>query len=145
MLVPLSRLSPQYHAISMAGKHLERVWGHWRRRYGVAGQDPDSRTYRRESVPCQRLRAQTARLIEWFRILLRLGWLAGRTPRRQTKPVEVDGSRRAGNLRRARDPYRLDVAYGRYAVAAGTATSPDPPPPDPDPPPDEGGELPLAS
>jgi hypothetical protein len=115
LLVPLSRLSPQYHAMSIAGKHLGRVWGHWRRRYGVAGQEPDTRTYRRESVPCQRLRAQTARLIEWFRILLRLGWLAGRTSRRQTHIKTIAGTRRLNNVLRARERHRLNVPFGRYA------------------------------
>jgi len=144
MLVPLSRMSVEYHAMSIAGKHLERVWGHWRRRYGVAGQEPDTRTYRRESIPCQRLRAQTARLIEWFRILLRLGWLAGRSARRRTHAKLVDGSRRLGNVLRARDRARLSVPYGRYAVQGEVATNPDPPPPGDDPPPDEGDELTLA-
>lgn len=143
LLVPLSRLSPQYHAMSIAGKHLERVWGHWRRRYGVAGQEPDTRTYRRESVPCQRLRAQTARLIEWFRILLRLGWLTGRTSRRQTHIKTIDGSRRLNNVLRARERHRLNVPYGRYAVQAGIATNSDPPPQGDDPPPDDGDELTL--
>ena len=103
-----------------------------------------SRTCRRESIPCQLLRAQTARLIEWFRILLRLGRLAGRTARRKTTAITIDGGRRANNTQRARDRHRLNIPYGRYAVAAELAISPDAPPPDPDPPPDDGDEPTLA-
>jgi hypothetical protein len=130
LLLPLSRLTPEYHAMSVAGKHLERVWGHWRRRYGLAGKNPETRVYRRHSVPCQQLRADAARFIEWFRVLLRLGWVAGRAARAETDERAIRGDRRLNNVLRARSRHRLAVPYGAYAHAAGLAPDPSPPPTD---------------
>lgn len=39
LLVPLSRLTEQYHALSREGKHAGRVHHHARQRYGAAGKD----------------------------------------------------------------------------------------------------------
>ena len=78
MLIPLLRLHPSYHAMSKAGKALERAWSAWRERYGLAGKRPETRARRRYCIPCQELRAHTARFIDWFRILLRHGFLARR-------------------------------------------------------------------
>lgn len=56
MLIPLSRRSETYHALADAGKSLEHVFRHWRDRYRVAGNNPDTRP-RRPGLAWQELRA----------------------------------------------------------------------------------------
>lgn len=128
LLVPLSRLTPEYNAMRRVGLNLERVWGHWRQRYRVAGKAPDTRTRRRQSVVCQDLRAEAARFIDWFRILLRNGWLGSHRRRNDGEEKEVSGHRRLSNILRARDRHGLSLLYGRAAFEAGFAPDPDPPP-----------------
>ena len=128
ILVPLSRLTEQYNALRKAGKTMERVWRHWRDRYNVAGKNVDSRTFRRQSRECQELRAQTARFIEWVRVLVRHGWVGSHRRRNDNEPSKVDGAKRLLNILRARDRHAVDLPYGRYAIAAGFAPDPDPPP-----------------
>lgn len=128
MLVPLSRLTDQYNALRKVGKSMERVWRHWRDRYGVAGKTIDTRTLRRQSRDCQELRAQAARFIEWFRILLRHGWAGSHRHRNDNEPTPASGAARLRNILRARDRHGLDLPYGRYAIAAGFAPDPAPPP-----------------
>jgi hypothetical protein len=128
LLVPLSRLTEQYNAMRHVGLNLERVWGHWRQRYRVAGKAPDTRTRRRESITCQELRAEAARFIDWFRILLRNGWLGSHRRRNNGEEKQVSGKRRLGNILRARDRHGLNLPYGRAAFEGGFAPDPDPPP-----------------
>jgi hypothetical protein len=90
--------------------------------------NPETRAHRRHSVPCQQLRGDAARLIEWFRILLRLGWVAGRHARTECDERPVRGDRRLRAV--LRDRHRLAVPYGAYAHAAGLAPDPEPPPAD---------------
>ena len=94
MLIPLNRLTEQYNALRVTGKTMERVWRHWRDRYNVAGKNLESRTFRRQSQLCQELRGETARLIEWVRVLLREGWLGG-TRRSVDAPAPVVRQRQA--------------------------------------------------
>lgn len=129
LLIPLNRLTDQYHALSVASKSMERVWHHWRDRYGVAGKHADTRTLRRESRECQELRSQAARLIEWFRILLRNGWAGSHRRAPEAAPKQVSGARRLRSTLRSRERNRVDVPYGRYAVGAGYAPDAEPPPP----------------
>lgn len=128
LILPLSRLHPSYHAMGVASKQTERVWHHWRTRYAIAGKNSATRTKRRRSQPCQELRAQAARFIEWLRILMRHGWLASTRVRNTNTPVPVDGSRRLRSLLWARKRYRLDLPYGIYAHKAGFALDANPPP-----------------
>ena len=127
MLIPLSRHHDSYHAMAVAGKALERAWSAWRERYGLAGKQPETRSRRRYCIPCQELRAQTARFIEWFRILLRHGFLASA---RHSAPdvFSFDGGRRLRSTLRARDRHGLNRPYGTHAEAAGLAPNAQPPP-----------------
>jgi len=127
LLIPLSRLSEPYNALRVAGKNMERLWRHWRDRYAVAGKNIDARTLRRQSLPCQELRAEAARLIEWFRVLLREGWLGSRRRSAETDPTSISGEKRLSSILAARDRHGVNLPYGRYAVAAGFAAGPDPP------------------
>ncbi len=137
MLIPLSRLTEPYNALRRVGKSMERVWGDWRARYGVAGKNAETRTTRRHSELCQELRAEGARLIEWCRILLRQGWLGSHRHRNTREPKDVSGARRLGNILRARERHGLNLPYGAYAVEAGFAPDRAPPPADSTGPPDD--------
>lgn len=128
MLIPLSRLTESYNALHVAGKNLERVWGHWRQRYRVAGKAPDTRTRRRQSIGCQVTRSQAARFIDWFRILLRNGWLGSHRTRNDGEPAVISGLRRLKSILSARTRHGLNFPYGQAAFAAGFALDPDPPP-----------------
>jgi hypothetical protein len=120
LLVPLSRRSERYHALSQAGKSLEHVFRHWRDRYQVAGNSPDTRP-RRPGIAWQELRASAALLVEWLYLSLRHGWL-GSHRHRNTNPVRtLSGRRRLANVLGARRRHGLDLPYGPAAVAAGLA------------------------
>ena len=56
LLVPISRLTRYYHAVRKSHEHFERVFRHWRDRYGVAGKNADTRL-KRPGLPFQQLRA----------------------------------------------------------------------------------------
>jgi hypothetical protein len=129
ILVPLSRRHPSYHAMAVAGKSLERTWSAWRERYGLAGKRPETRPRRREAIPCQELRAQTARFIEWFRVLLRHGFI-GSARRRPAEAFPFNGEWRLRAMERARTRHGLDRPRGAHAIAAGFLPEPKPPPDD---------------
>jgi len=131
--VPLSRLTEPYHAMHIAGKNLERVWNHWRQRYRVAGKAPDTRTRRRLSISCQEARSQAARFIDWFRILLRNGWLGTHRQLNNGQEKIISGARRLQNILTARRRHGLALPYGPAAFNAGFAPSPAPPPEPPAP------------
>lgn len=133
LLVPLSRLTESYNAMHIAGKNLERVWNHWRQRYRVAGKAPDTRTRRRLSIGCQETRSQAARFIDWFRILLRNGWLGSHRLLNDGEEATISGTRRLQNILRSRTRHGLSFPYGQAAFAAGFALDPDPPPEPPGP------------
>ena len=78
LLVPLPRTHPLYTDLHEAHFETgERFFANFCGRYFVFGDDKSSRLKRFRSLEAQRLRAQTARFLEWFRISLRFGWLAG--------------------------------------------------------------------
>lgn len=99
---------------------------------GATGTPSPARTSTREPFaakawPCQELRAEAARLIEWFHVLLREGWLGSRRRSAETDPTSISGEKRLSSILAARDRHGVNLPYGRYAVAAGFAAGPDPP------------------
>lgn len=120
MLVPLSRRSETYHALGDMSKSMEHVFRHWRDRYGVAGNNPDTRP-RRPGMGWQELRASAALLVEWFCLSLRHGWLGSHRRRNTEQPVPCQGRRRLRIMLGARRKASLDLPYGPAAVAAGLA------------------------
>lgn len=81
-------------------------------RYQVAGNSNANRPKRLQSMPCQRLRAAAALILEWLRICLRQGWIAAHVRRNPEQPVARRDPemavRRIGSERR-----RLAVPYSR--------------------------------
>lgn len=120
LLTPLSRRSERYHAIADAGKSLEHIFHHWRDRYQVAGNNPDTRP-RRPGMAWQELRASAALLVEWIFLSLRHGWLGSHRRRNGAAPKLIHGRRRLGNVLRARRRHGLDLPYGEAAINAGFA------------------------
>lgn len=128
LLLPLSRLTEQYHAMSSGGKQMERIWAHWRQRYNIAGKSADTRTRRVGSVRCQELRAEAARLVDWFRILLLNGWLGSNRITNDQDVAPVYGRGRLSNVLRKRERSGLNLPYGPAAHAIGYAADANSPP-----------------
>jgi hypothetical protein len=120
LLVPLNRLTPFYHAVRKGHQHFERVFRHWRDRYGVAGKNADTRL-KRPGLPFQQLRASAALAIEWFRICLRYGWLGSARRREYGEVRAIRAVRSLKGLLRVRKQHGLSLPYGRAAVKLGLA------------------------
>jgi hypothetical protein len=132
-LVPLWRTEEAYMALRDSHSEYERVHHHWRERYGVAGQDTDTRPARRGRA-VQQLRANAALCIEWLYILLREGWLGSSRNGRPVDPSRliIRTAREAvSDLLSRRRADGLDQPYTLNAEA----TEPPDPPPDEDRPP----------
>jgi hypothetical protein len=120
LLVPLSRRSPLYHALSRRSKNYERTFRHWRSRYLVAGNGVDARP-KRPGIAWANLRASAALLLEWFRISLRHGWLGSHRRRNLQGPTRFSSRGRERRLADSRHRSGLDLPYGPAAVRAGVA------------------------
>lgn len=85
------------------------------------------------SLEAQRLRAQAARFLEWFRICLRFGWLAGHKAARaaELRAKNGIGADSHQGLLFNRRKRRLDLPYGDAAVRCGLARAGPPPAPPP--------------
>jgi len=59
-------LNPTYYTLRKSHENFERIFRHWRDRFGVAGKNADTRL-ERPGVPCQELWTSAALVIEWFR------------------------------------------------------------------------------
>lgn len=113
LLQPLTVTHEIFQTLRQLHGNLERVWGHYRARYASFGKDTTSRL-KRLGVSPQRLRGNAALVIDWFRVMLRHGWLgswrtqnshgpkAAKQPLKRLKKIE--------DVRRARG---LDVPYGK--------------------------------
>ncbi len=123
MLLPLSRLHPLYydlHATHLAS--AERMHGLWRSRYHVFGDDKTMRLKRwSRSLHAQRLRAQAARFLEWFRLCLRHGWIVGHNRIRDEEPYARNGSGETSyrGMQRNRRTLHLHIPYGEAAIRSG--------------------------
>jgi hypothetical protein len=145
LLLPIPRHSDVYQTLLAAHKNREGVFDAWRDRYGVAGNSHASRPKRLQSMPCQRLRAAAALILEWFRICLRQGWISAHVKRNPNQPKphrhpEIELRRIAAERR------RLALPYGPAAEAIGINRSGPPPPGaplEPLPPPPDDDALPF--
>ena len=107
---------PMTHKLFQTMRHLhgglERTWGHYRARYAYAGKDTTSRL-KRLGVRPQQLRGEAALLIDWFRVMLRQGWLGSWKVQNPNTPQVVSAPlkklQQLADIRRARG---LDVPYG---------------------------------
>jgi len=118
LLVPLSRLHPLYFECRNAHMSFERLFKHWRDRYVVFGDDQTARLKCwTSSVSAQRLRAEASRFLEWFRVCLRHGWIAGHKTINQVRLWSAGHGGEAGveKLLERRRRLDLDHPYGSAA------------------------------
>jgi hypothetical protein len=120
LLLPISRMTPFYHALRESHSSVEGVFRSWRDRYGVAGKTADTRL-KRPGVPFQQLRAEAALAIEWFRICLRYGWLGSARRREYGEIRTTDGTYRLDRLLATRRRRGLNLPRGPAAVKLGLA------------------------
>lgn len=116
LLQPLNLTQPLYHALREMHFTFERIFDHWRKRYGVYGKNPSS-CLRRKGVPAQRLRAEAALFLDWFRISLRHGFLGSWRTINDNEPTNLmaQGAKRLANVLAARRRRMLDLPYGAAA------------------------------
>jgi hypothetical protein len=116
LLLPLNLTQPLYHALREVHFSFERVFGHWRSRYGVYGKNAAT-CLRRRGTGAQQLRAQAAVFLDWFRICLRHGFLGSwRTRNNQAAAVITSkGSSRLEKVLGARRKRYIDLPYGAAA------------------------------
>jgi hypothetical protein len=116
LLQPLALTQEIYHALREMHFSFERIFGHWRQRYGVYGKNA-STCLRRKGVPAQRLRAQAAVFLDWFRISLRHGFLGSWRTRNMKSPAVITGkgAKRLKNVLDSRRRRLLDLPYGPAA------------------------------
>lgn len=134
-----------YNAVAERHETFEMSFDADRDRHRLAGKDKSSILPRR-GVPAQRLRAEIARLLDWFRASLWNGWIEGRHRVNQKEPVDLMGPHvnrhrqakpglglnRLARIMGARRRRNLNFPYGPAAERLGLV------PPRPAPPP-EGG------
>jgi hypothetical protein len=150
MLTGLPLTTQLWHAVAERHGTFEAVFGNDRDRHGFAGKDQSGRLSRR-GVPAQRLRGEISRMLDWFRICLRHGWIDGWENRNPNVPVDlmadrVDrrGRRRSGlggnalaSVLRDRRDRGLNLPYGSVAERLGLIPPTQPLPPEAgEPPPD---------
>jgi hypothetical protein len=123
LLQPINRTEQLYHDLLQAHSNKESLFHHWRHRYAVAGNDFAERPKRRQSVPCQALRAAAGLLVEWLRLCLRHGWLGShRTINRADIEVREGGRGDWAKVWESRRDLDLDLPYGPKALDLGYAT-----------------------
>jgi hypothetical protein len=125
-LLPMWRTSEVYLALRNAGKHHEAPHQYWRSRYGVAGDSTDTRPKRR-GIGWQQLRSNAALVVEWLRILHRMGWL-GSARRVKRGLVATDGKAARDRLLTHRAGLGLNRPYSFTPDGAVLADPPGAPP-----------------
>jgi hypothetical protein len=129
LLQPINRTHKVFWDLHEAHKNKEGLFLHFRWRYNVAGNDFAERPKRRQSVPCQQLRAAAGMLVAWLRACLKHGWFASaRRPIADEHVKRRTGGR--GNWRAVmnrRDSLALWLPYGTAAHALGLAPDALPP------------------
>jgi hypothetical protein len=100
---------------------MERTWRDRRKRYRVAGADETGKL-KRFGIGAPRLRAAMARVLAWFRLCLRHGWIEGYEGEiNYSEPHERNGNDMLLTLWRTRRLNGLDIPYGPVATALGIA------------------------
>lgn len=109
---------------------MEHTFRHQRQRYRTIGNDETGKL-KRFGTDVHALRCEVARLVEWFRLSVRFGWLDSERRIKRVREVLRRGHRAVTNLRFARTRRGLAVPYGTQAFRLRWAASPEVPPPNP--------------
>jgi len=117
---PLTREEPLYFELSAAGKPGEKNNALDRRRYMLAGADPDTRA-KRIGISFLDLRAALGSFLDIFRVLLRQGWLESDARKNPWAPVRRNGEKALASFRRRLRRLGLLLPRGPQAVKLGLA------------------------
>jgi hypothetical protein len=119
LLIPLWKTDPIHQLLLRSHERYERVHGHWRQRYRVAGDTLEGRPKRR-GIKWQQQRANAALMCEWLRICWRQGWLGSAARnRREPRRFRWQGERGVEALLARRQEALLDIPYGPNAARLG--------------------------
>lgn len=128
LLIPVSRLTERYYALRNAHSNMEHVFHHQRQRYRTIGNDQTGKL-KRFGSGAHELRSEVARLLEWFRLSVRFGWLGSERRIKHIRETIRRGWRALRQVEGARIRRGLHLPYGKQAHRLGWALTPDVPPP----------------
>lgn len=128
LLIPVPRTEERYYALKAAHKNMERTFHHQRQRYRTIGNDETGKL-KRFGIGAHQLRSELARLMEWFRLSIRFGWIGSERRYRKIILVTRRGHRALASVMASRIRRGLQIPYGRQAFRRGWAPTPDIPPP----------------
>jgi hypothetical protein len=107
---------------------MEHVFRHQRQRYRTIGNDETGKL-KTFGMGAHELRCEVARLIEWFRLSVRFGWVGSERRYRKIFQVVRRGHHALRKMLAARDRRGLSLPYGPQAHRLGLAPTPGVPPP----------------
>ncbi len=117
-LLPVWRTQETYFALRETHGNFERVHRIWRDRYRVGAATHEMRPKRR-GIDWQQLRANSALLVEWLRILSRHGWTGSARGNYCAAEKEDIGEKALERFMENRQALGLNGPYGPVAVAEG--------------------------
>ena len=130
LLLPVPRTEERYHALKNAHKNMEHVFHHQRKRYRTDGNDETGKL-KRFGMAAHALRVEVARMLEWFRLSLRFGWIGGETRHKKIVLIVRRNKEALAAVLASRIRRGLQLPYGRQAFRRGWAPTADVPPPKP--------------
>ncbi len=132
MLTGLPLTTQLWHAVAERHGTWEAIFGNDRDRSSFAGKDTTGMLSRR-GVPAQRLRGEISRMLDWFRVCLRHGWIEGWENLNENEPIDLMADRvdrrgvtkygigkgRLARVMGARRIRGLNLPYGSVAERLG--------------------------
>ncbi len=150
MMTGLPLTTQLWHAVAERHGTWESIFGNDRDRSGFAGKDTTGMLARRGVAP-QRLRGEISRMLDWFRLCLRQGWIEGWERQNPHEAIDLMadqvnhrgvvkygiGKGRLARVMGARRRRGLNLPYGSVAERLGLVAPPadveaGEPPPDAD-------------
>ena len=112
LFLPVPRTEERYYALKAAHTNMEHVFRRQRQRYRTIGNDETGKL-KRFGIGAHQLRSEVARLMEWFRISIRFGWIGSERRYRQDPTlVTRRGHRALNNVLAARKRRGLQFPAG---------------------------------
>jgi hypothetical protein len=111
MLQPLNLTDPLYEQLRHRHGSTERIHLHLRGRYREGGKETIVR-FKRTGIGAVKLRAAAIVFIEWFRVLLRHGWLGSWRKINKARPSLRPGGARLLKVMLSRKKCGVDLPYG---------------------------------
>lgn len=132
LLLPVPRTEERYHALKNSRKNMEHVFRHQRQRHRTIGADETGKL-KRFGMGAHVLRCEVARLLEWFRLSIRFGWIGNEARPGKFVLIVRRGAKALASTNASRIRRGLQLPYGRQAFRRGWAPTADVPPPKPKP------------